>query len=170
MVLVAVSFAMRLPVFFGTFASGDEATYCALAEALLDGHRLYIGAVDHKPPLIAVTYAAVLAIGGSKALPIVHAVSILVVCATAFLLSAVADRAGLTMAERRAAAFLYVLSASTGPAKDMLAVNGEILMALPAVAAIVVAWPSPDTERRYRASAWRWMAAGGLAATAALFK
>lgn len=170
MVLIVLAFAVRLPVFFGTFASGDEATYCALAGALLDGHRLYVGAVDHKPPLIAATYAAVLAFGGSKSLPIVHALSILVVCATAFLLSAVAERAGLTLAERRAAALLYVLSASTGPTKDMLAANGEILMALPAVAAVAVAWSNQAAESHQTAGAWRWITAGGLAATAALFK
>jgi hypothetical protein len=139
--LVAVAFVVRLPVFCETFASGDEATYSALSAALRDGHRLYAGAVDHKPPFLAATYAAIQAAAGSNDIHIVHAVSILIVCATALLLSAFAGRFGLSTAEQRAAALVYVLAASTGPGKDMLATNGEILMALPAVAALVVAWP-----------------------------
>lgn len=168
--LLAVAFAVRLPVFFVTFASGDEATYSALATALLDGQRLYAGAVDHKPPLLAATYAAIQVVSGSIDIHIVHAASILIVCATAFLLSSLSGRFGLCAAEQRAAALVYVLAASTGPGKDMLAANGEILMALPAVAALVVAWPRPEPAAHGVATAWRWPVAGALAAIAALFK
>jgi hypothetical protein len=168
--LVAVAFVVRLPVFCETFASGDEATYSALAAALLDGHRLYAGAVDHKPPLLAATYAAIQALAGSRNIHIVHAVSILFVSATALLLSAIAGRFGLSAAERRAAALLYVLAASTGPAKDVLAANGEILMALPAVAAVLVVQQSMPPGARTGGAAWRWLAAGALAAIAALVK
>jgi hypothetical protein len=168
--LAALAFVVRLPVFCGTFASGDEATYSALAAALRDGQWLYSGAVDHKPPLLAATYAALQALGGSDNIHLVHAVSILVVAATALLISSVAGRLGLDTAERRAAALLYVLAASTGPAKDVLAANGEILMALPAVAAVWLILSNGSPGARGGAAAWRWPAAGVLAAIAALVK
>jgi hypothetical protein len=168
--LVAVAWVVRLPVFCGTFASGDEATYSALAAALLDGQRLYSGAVDHKPPLLAVIYAVHQALAGADGIHLVHAMSILVVVATALLLSEVAGRFGLDAAERRAVALIYVLAASTGPAKDVLAANGEVLMALPAVAAVWVAQPAVLPAGRFGAAAWRWPAAGLLAAGAGLLK
>jgi hypothetical protein len=168
--LVAVAWVVRLPVFCGTFASGDEATYSALAAALLDGQRLYSGAVDHKPPLLALFYAVHQALAGADGIHLVHAVSILVVVATALLLSEVAGRFGLNAAERRAAALIYVVAASTGPAKDVLAANGEVLMALPAVAAVWVAQSGGRPAVPFQAAAWRWPAAGVLAAAAGLVK
>ncbi len=161
--LAAIAFLVRLPVFCATFVSGDEATYSALAAALRDGHRLYAGAVDHKPPLLAATYAALQSLTGADNIHFVHAVSILLVLATACLLSEVAGRFGMNASERRAAALLYVLTASTGPAKDVLAANGEILMALPAVAAL---WAAQTGG----AGIWRWPAAGVLAAAAGFVK
>ena len=166
--LAAIAFIVRLPVFRMTFVSGDEAIYSALASALLDGHRFYAGAVDHKPPLLVAVYAVLQVLTGTRNIHVVHAVSILAVIATAGLLSSVAGRFGLSVATRRASALLYVLAASTGPAKDMLAANGEVLMALPAVAAVWVALKG--LRPGAGAVPWCWLAAGVSASIAALFK
>ncbi|MBP7571417.1 MAG: hypothetical protein KBA95_15255 [Acidobacteria bacterium] len=164
---------LRLPVFFRTFASGDEATYSALAGALLDGRWLYSGAVDHKPPLIASTYALVYAGIGRGAIHAVHALSILTLVATALIIGVLARRLGLGRAAARAASAVYVIWASIGPGKDVLAANGELLMALPAVSALVLAASPSVLEGAGRLlvrDSWRWFAAGSLAAVAALFK
>ena len=44
--------------------SDDEATYCVVAREMLHGRVLYRDVVDHKPPLIYLTYAATQALGG----------------------------------------------------------------------------------------------------------
>ena len=124
---------------------------------MLDGQWLYVGAVEHKPPLIASAYAMVLGVAGRQGIHTVHAVSILVVVATALVIGLLARRLGTGRAAARAASAVYVFWASIGPAKDMLAANGELLMALPAVAALAIALPGlgarPGRCARTRADA-----------------
>lgn len=177
--LLGVALLLRAPIFVYPLFNGDEATYSALGNRLLEGHPLYVGAVDHKPPGIAATYAVLLGIFGRRSLDAVHLASILVVVATAAALAALAQALGRTRREARWAGLLYVLFASMGPGKDMLAANAELFMLLPGTLAPLV-WfrrgARPPTDRRVPAagsSPRRWLAplgAGALCCCAYLYK
>lgn len=136
--LLVFTVLVRLPVFFYPFFNGDEATYRALGNALLDGNWLYVGAVDHKPPMIYLTYAAILGLFGGYRLHDVHLVSVIVVFLTALLVTAVGGSFGLSQRRRRLAGLALVALGVLGPGKDMLAANGELFMLLPSVAAVWV--------------------------------
>jgi hypothetical protein len=168
LVLLALALALRAPVFFQVFWNGDEATYAALANAVLGGHTLYVGAVDHKPPLVVLTYAGVLGAAGRSAVQAVHALSVLVVAATGWLLAWAGRRLGLN---RRAAAMAggaFVLFSAFGPPQDALAANAELFMLLPSAAALAVAASASREPARVRSVAWGM--AGILVALAALYK
>jgi len=176
--LVGLTLLLRAPIFIYPLFNGDEATYSALGNALLDGRPLYVGAVDHKPPGIAATYALLLGIFGRTALDAVHVASILVVAATAAALALLAEALGRRREEGRWAGLLYLLFASMGPGKDMLAANAELFMLLPGTLAPLVwfrHWApgtrkgpggEASTTRRLLAAAL----AGALAAAAYLYK
>ena len=136
--LAGVTFFLRVPVFFYPFFNGDEATYSSIAASILDGNLLYVSVVDHKPPLIYLTYALVFWLTGSSTAAVVKAASILAVLATALLIERICRAAGRPAAEGRWAALAYVLFSAVGPGKDMLAANAEIFMLLPAAAAVLL--------------------------------
>ena len=180
-----VAFLARLPVFFRSLRERRRGHLRRPGLRDVDGQWLYVGAVDHKPPLIASAYAMVLGVAGRQGINTVHAVSILVVVATALLIGLLVRRLGTGRAAARAASAVYVFWASIGPAKDMLAANGELLMALPAVAALAIALPGlgagpgagKDAGRRADGEigrrggdALRWMGAGALVVVSALFR
>jgi len=166
--LVGLTLILRLPVFLYPFFNGDEATYTALANALLDGHTLYVGAVDHKPPMLALTYAAIYAGVGRYAIHWVHAISIVVVAATGLLIGAVGRSGGVTRLEARVASLAFVVFFSIGPGRDVLAADGELFMLLPSVAAVGLV--ARDQMGHARAQAPRYLLAGILAAVASLYK
>ena len=113
--------------------SDDEAIYCVVAREMLRGRALYRDIVDHKPPLIYLTYAATQALGGPiGGMRLLHAMTILVVFATALTLAHVARHLS---SERwnggpTSAAFLYVLFTTTLLDFDSLAANCELFMML----------------------------------------
>jgi phosphoglycerol transferase MdoB-like AlkP superfamily enzyme len=168
--LIVAAFVLRLPLFLVPFSSGDEATYSALARALLDGQTMYVGAVDHKPPLMAFTYAAVYLFAGFGGIHAVHALSVLVVALTGVLLRRVAEQMGMAGSDARAAAFAWIVFSSIGPAGDALAANGEIFMLLPSVGAVALVARSSTGEGEARSSIARWLGAGLLAGVASLYK
>ena len=133
--LLAIAFLLRSPVFIHPFFNGDEATYSAIAHAMLEGNLLYSSVVDHKPPLIYLTYALILHLSPRSSIGAVQFVSILVIVLTAHLLGRVCRSAGRSLAEERWAGLSYVVFSAMGPGKDMLAANAEIFMMLPTVTA-----------------------------------
>jgi 4-amino-4-deoxy-L-arabinose transferase-like glycosyltransferase len=161
--IAALALLLRLPVFLQPFWSGDEATYAALGNALLRGDAMYAQAVDHKPPLTALTYAGVLGLFGRDALGAVHVLSIAVVAATGVLLTVAGQGLGLDPRAAAAAGLASVIFTSVGPPQDALAGNAELFLLLPATAALALAATAADRRRR-------WLAAGLLASTAALYK
>jgi hypothetical protein len=89
--LLVIGLASRLVGLWRPCLSDDEATYCVVARELLAGRVLYRDVVDHKPPLIYLTYAATQAIGGPVGgMRLLHLLTALVVFATALLLGRVA--------------------------------------------------------------------------------
>lgn len=136
--LAAAAFFLRGPVFVYPFFNGDEATYSAIAASILDGNLLYVSVVDHKPPLIYLTYALVFWLAGSASVAAAKAASILSVLATALIIGTICRSSGRPADEGRWAALAYVLFSAMGPGKDMLAANAEIFMMLPATAAVLL--------------------------------
>src|SRR5262249_17996498 len=113
--------------------SDDEATYCVVAREMLTGHVLYRDVVDHKPPLIYVTYAATQPgagpRGGMRFLPVVPALAGL---APALPLARIARR--LCRGPEPApfwAALLYAVFSTTLLDFDAQAANCELFMMLP---------------------------------------
>jgi hypothetical protein len=139
----------------------DEASYAVAAREMLRGQLLYTDVADHHPPLIYVYYALVQRLAGGGVREVRLVTTLLVVPLTAWALSAFYrhDRRG------RAAAVLFAVYSAAYVPHDMLAVNGELLMLLPACWALVLA--RDQTALR---SPWRSLAAGALIGTAVLFK
>lgn len=113
----------------------DEAIYMVVARELLRGALLYVDVVDHHPPLAYVYYAAVERLLGLDMLGVRLVTTLLVVPLTAQALAAFFDhdRRG------RLAALAYVVWGGAFLGHDMLAVNCEVLLLLPAPWALVAA-------------------------------
>jgi len=161
--LLVVVIAARLPALAHPRAIDDEQIYSVAAREMLHGGRPYLDVVERKPPLLFVVYAAVLGAAGPRNWPALHFTAIAWTLAT---------MAGLYLILRRRfdretaaiAALLYALYAMWADYRS-LALNGELLMNLPIVLAILVTF-APDRPR------WRpeLMLAGALIGIAALLK
>jgi 4-amino-4-deoxy-L-arabinose transferase-like glycosyltransferase len=140
LLLFAACVTLRAVSLFRPCLSDDEATYCVVGREMLTGHVLYRDVVDHKPPLIYVTYAVTQALGGPNGgMILLHALTILVVFATALLLRAIARRfAGMDETAAFFAALLYVVFTTTLLDFDSLAANCELFMLLPLTASVYV--------------------------------
>lgn len=166
LIFALVTVALRLPIGFLPFFTKDEATYSALAAKLLSGSLFYVGAVDHKPPGIALTYAFVFWLAGRYQLLFVRLLLLAVVVATSVLVGETARR--LYRSPRaRIAGLLYATASAIGLPGDMQAANTELFLNLPlAAAALLVAGPGDDIDGGIATFA----AAGLLTGIAALFK
>jgi hypothetical protein len=156
--------------------SDDEATYCVVAREMLAGRVLYRDVVDHKPPLIYVTYAATQAIGGpAGGMRLIHLCTALVVFATALLLGAVARRLPPAVddpGDSRSswAALLYVVFSTTLFDFDAQAANCELYMMLPLSASVLLYLDAARAARPRNSDYARLVAAGALVAVAMLYK
>ena len=154
--------------------SDDEATYCVVGREMLSGHVLYRDVVDHKPPLIYLTYAATQALGGPVGgMRLLHLLTALVVFATALLLGAVArllspgrPDAGAPGPAGLVRRLLYVVFSTTLLDFDALAANCELFMMLPLAASVVRLPPG----RAGWLSRRRPRGAGALVGVAMLYK
>ena len=124
---------LRLPTFFRSILSDDEAIYATTADALARGDLLYRDVVDHKPPLIYHVYQVGFAALGAYNIHGAHALLVLSVLLTgAFLFAArkVEDPpAGL------AGAALFLIFSTTWHDYDALAANCELFVLAPQAAA-----------------------------------
>jgi 4-amino-4-deoxy-L-arabinose transferase-like glycosyltransferase len=149
--------------------SDDEATYCVVGREMLSGRVLYRDVVDHKPPLIYVTYAATQAIGGPVGgMRIIHLLTTLVVLATAFLLAFIVRRFGPAGSSPRApffAALLYVVFTTTLLPFDSLAANCELFMMLPLVGSVAIYLLGSNRLRP-----WLLVGTGALVGVAMFYK
>ncbi|HSR91911.1 MAG TPA: glycosyltransferase family 39 protein [Gemmatimonadales bacterium] len=153
----------RIPAILHPRAIDDEQIYAVVAREMGQGGRLYLDAVERKPPLLFAVYAGILDAAGPRNWPILH------LAAAAWTL---ATMAGLYLTLRRLfdwqtgiiAAGLYGLYQMWGDYR-MLAFNGELLMNLPVVLAVLLTFGG--VGRRWR---WELLLAGGLIAVAALLK
>jgi hypothetical protein len=169
LVAFAIAIVLRAPSLRYGVISDDEAIYDTMAQEIAAGGVMYRDAVDHKPPGLVYTYAAVesLAHFGPHRMTAVHLFGALVVLATC---------AGLYLVGRRllapnlavVAPLLYAVTSAAKVPYDGLAVNGELLMNLPSVLAAACALEAAR-QRGARQLALDALA-GGLVATATLYK
>lgn len=140
LLLLALCAGLRIVSLARPCLSDDEATYCVVAREMLHGRLLYRDVVDHKPPLIYVTYAATQALGGrDHGMLLLHLLTIVVVWATALLLGRITARATSPPDESApfAAALLFVVFTTTLLDFDALAANCELYMLLPLGASVL---------------------------------
>ncbi len=154
---------LRLPSLGWGVISDDEAIYDAMAQVINSGGVMYRDAVDHKPPGLAYLYAAIeRAVGaqsaGTLGIVAVHAFGIILTALTViglFFLSRefLSRRAQPATQIKRELCWLppvlYGLVSSTRCAYDGLALNGEILMNVPIVFAVLaVIWAGKSSRGR----------------------
>jgi hypothetical protein len=112
----------------------DEAAHIVGSWVLRDGGRLYRDFADNKPPLLYAYYAAAQALLGPGLVPVRLFTALLTVPLTALGASAAFghDRRGLV------AGLLHLLFGSAFLAHDVLAVNAELILLLPAAWAVAM--------------------------------
>jgi hypothetical protein len=137
---LAVGAALRLPVVSRPLLSDDEAIYAATADAMRQGARLYLDAVDHKPPLIYFLYEAGFAITGAFNTLGAHLLVILAVLATATFLWAIARRGPAGETGGLVAAGLFLVFSTTWHDYDALAANCELFLLAPQSLAAWLVW------------------------------
>jgi hypothetical protein len=171
LLIALLTLVLRLPALVQPFFfAQDEATYSALGVRTLAGAALYSGAVDHKPPGVAVTYALIYRLFGANRIVAVHIVLLIVVALTAVVLGEVAVR----LDGRPAAAIagvIYAVASAVGPPGDMQAANTELFLNLPlALAAACVVGALLSYRVGARSETWLMFAAGVLTGGAAFYK
>src|SRR6516162_11624820 len=83
-VIVIVTVLLRLPALVHPNAIDDEAVYSVVGNAIADGGRPYIDAVERKPPLLFWTYAGIFEVAGEFNWRALHFVALLwTLCAMA---------------------------------------------------------------------------------------
>ena len=92
LVLLALTFVLRLPAFFVPVFNSDETFLATQAHVIEEGGQLYEEATDRKPPLVPYIYAGTFAFFGTTALWSVRLVAMLAVALTALLLAVEARR------------------------------------------------------------------------------
>lgn len=130
---------VRLPTLFSGFYNPDETCYATIGQRLLEGDRLYLDIIDHKPPLIYYIYSLFALVGGSAAIFVAHAAMIAIVAATAIIVARIVkslemdDRAGWLCG------ILYIIGSALGKPNDVSAANAELIFNLPLAFCILFA-------------------------------
>src|SRR5262245_55526790 len=136
LILLAVTFVLRMPAFFVPVFNSDETFVATQAQVIREGGDLYEEAIDRKPPLVPYVYAATFAFFGTSALWSVRVVAMFAIALTALLLAVEArrrygDRAGWI------AGILFVLAMVAFAPQDGQAANFEVFM-LPSMTAAIL--------------------------------
>ncbi|HSB53821.1 MAG TPA: glycosyltransferase family 39 protein [Gemmatimonadales bacterium] len=152
----------RLPALLSPKALDDEQVYAVVAREMLHGGRPYLDAVERKPPLLFLLYEQILKLGDHDWFAL-HLVAVLWTLATMAVLYLIARRL-FDQTTGYWAAFLYALFVAWADYRS-LALNGELLMNLPAMAAVAVAFA--QSRSRWRPEL---LLSGALVALAFLLK
>ena len=167
LVLLGAVVLTRLAALFCPFFATDEATYSALASRILEGAAPYVGAVDHKPVGIEMTYALVYAAVGRNHILFVRLLFFAFLVANGLVLSRIGERLRGDPSGRLAG-LVYVIASAWGLPGDVAAANTELFLNLPlSLAALLILPPAPGG----RPLPWRnFLLAGVLTGIAMLFK
>ena len=136
LVLLALTFALRLPAFFTPVFNSDETFLATQAHVLNDGGQLYEDAIDRKPPIVPYVYAATFAFFETTALWSVRVVAMLAVALTALLL-AIEGRRRYGARAGWIAGILFVVAMVSFAPQDGQAANFEVFM-LPSMTAAIL--------------------------------
>jgi 4-amino-4-deoxy-L-arabinose transferase-like glycosyltransferase len=169
LLLLGLCLGLRLPSLLRPCLSDDEATYCVVAREMLHGQVLYRDVVDHKPPLIYLTYAATQYLGGPQhGMLLLHLLTIGFVWATALVLGRIVLRASPWFEDDKVpfvAALLFIVFTTTLLDFDALAANCELYMLLPLTASVLLYLRGFAPARTAEL-----VGAGALVGVAALYK
>jgi 4-amino-4-deoxy-L-arabinose transferase-like glycosyltransferase len=136
LVLLALTFALRLPAFFTPVFNSDETFLATQAHVLNDGGELYQDAIDRKPPIVPYVYAATFAFFETTALWSVRVVAMLAVALTALLL-AIEGRRRYGARAGWIAGIMFVVAMVAFAPQDGQAANFEVFM-LPSMTAAIL--------------------------------
>ena len=160
--LVGLTICLRLPAILHPKGIDAERLYAVVANELLHGGTLYRSAVERKPPLLFWIYKAIFwVVGPYNWLPF-HLVAVAWILLTMWGLYAIGG-ALFTPNVGLIAALLYSIGAT--PSYHNLALNGEIMMNLPIVWALFLAF-KPQVSRW----GWAFVVSGVLLCCAFLIK
>jgi 4-amino-4-deoxy-L-arabinose transferase-like glycosyltransferase len=159
--LVVAAIATRARGLFIDLFPYDESHYAALAHKILAGATPYVGAVDHKPVGIELTYAGSFALLGDHMWAL-RLFAMIVVAVTGWLLGKTSAR--IFGDERaRVAGMIYVVASTWGMPGDVQSINTELFAnGVLALAAFALAMRP--------AARWSWLAAGALTAVAGIYR
>lgn len=132
--LVLLATLSRLPALAYPHGIDDEWVYAVVANEMVHGGQPYVDAVERKPPLLFLVYAAVFQLFGSYNFLALHVVGLAWTLGTMGSLF-LAGRRLWSPREGFVAAALYGIYVSWGHWKN-LAFNGEMLMNLPVACAL----------------------------------
>ncbi len=125
---------------YRTFANVDEAYAAALAGRILDGHKLYEGAISQRGPLMYYAYAAIARVGGWDNVVALRLCTLAVVLAQVLIVAWAGTRLVSHRVGSLAAALMtYILVAGLPPI-DGLALHGETMQAPLLLGGAAVAW------------------------------
>jgi hypothetical protein len=149
--------------------SVDEFTYLATAEAWTHYGRLYVDAIDRKPPLLYGLYALIGSFCGQWNIHAIHLFYLLMTfafCLIAEKISQLLENPppkGLT-------AIVYAIISSSFP-REFISCNSELALLLPLGIAFLILLDPKKIERSSPGEFFFWIfLAGGLTATATLCK
>ena len=155
LIAFAVSLVLRLPTLWVHVIDVDEAIWATFAKVLLEGLTPYVDYFDNKPIGVIAFMALVFKAAGSVNLIYVHAVTILIVVATACVLFKIAD----TLSSQRAGlitSLLYVVFI-TNYIPKVISTNIETLMNLPlslAMLALITSYKKNASGNLFMTGFW----------------
>jgi 4-amino-4-deoxy-L-arabinose transferase-like glycosyltransferase len=144
-VILALTFALRLPSLFYAFLDVDESQFAGFAHVLMDGGRPYLDSLDTKPPFIYLFYQAVFSLFGKYNMTALHGVMIVWHAAVALVVWMIGRKTGNERIGRWAAIFYTVFSVCHLP--KYLSASITAVMILP-LALSVLAWLVAERGRR----------------------
>lgn len=134
--LALLALVTRLPLLTYPKACDDEQVYTVVAVEMLHGGQPYASAVERKPPLLFYLYQGILQVAGERNYFALHLVALLWTIASMATIYRIGHRM-FDAATGAAAALLYVVFLAWANYTN-LALNGELLMNLPVLAAIAI--------------------------------
>src|SRR5262249_14043311 len=144
--LVLLTVCLRLPVIVHPKAIDDEAGYATVAHELLHGGTLYVSALDRRPPLLFWIYAAIFfVVGPYNWLPF-HLIAVAWILLSMWGLYAL-GRELFSREVGLVAALLYSIYTASVYYK-LLEFNGEVMMDLPIVWALYIAFKQHASHHR----------------------
>src|SRR5258708_809777 len=118
--------ALSVPVFCARFLN-DMDYYALVSDKLLHGGILYRNAIDTKPPLVFLHYAAIFRLFGNDNVTAVKIVTMAWLGLSAFMTSVIYKELTPSSRTPEWAALLFILASFSGWGEDFLSSNTEIL-------------------------------------------